>query len=213
MARVPNSFAAKTASSNDASAANMTMAREEYSDIVHAHVREFFVGHWARSHAFDLGTIQDVAPGFHVIEVEPGPKHQLTSYVSVGAGFPDDTERRHLEFLTIVEDASVRHVELLAMAAHYHSTGERLDIGHTFPIGEPWIEGSRLDHMLVSLPYPFGPKLEIFDAQGHEAHILWLLPITRAEREYKALHGLEAMEARFEAAGLEYWKPRRKSVV
>jgi hypothetical protein len=191
----------------------MTMTREEYGAIVHRHVHEFFRGHEAHSCAFDQGPIQKVLPGFHVVEIGPGPKLELSTYVSVGSGFPGSPAARHLEFMTTTEDPSARHVELLAMAAHYHSTGERLDIGHTFPIGQAWIDGSSLDHMLVSLPYPFGADLEIFQAGEHEAHILWLLPITKAERDYKAKHGLEALEARFEAAGLKYWESRRKSVV
>jgi len=107
----------------------------------------------------------------------------------------------------------MRHVELLAMAAHYHRTGERLDVGHTFPIGEPWVHDSTLDHMLVSLPYPFGEDLEILASGEHEVHLLWLLPITKAERDYKILHGLDKLEARFEDAGLKYWKHMRESIV
>ena len=42
---------------------------------------------------------------------------------------------------------------------------------------------------------------------------LWLLPVTAAERDFKAANGLEALEERFDDAELEYWDTRRASVV
>lgn len=67
------------------------------------------------------------------------------------------------------------------MASHYHRTGERLGLGHTFPIGGPWVPGSPLDHFLVSLPYPFGPDLEHLPMPEQNVRLLSLLPITKAE--------------------------------
>jgi hypothetical protein len=40
-----------------------------------------------------------------------------------------------------------------------------------------------------------------------------LLPITQPERDFKPANGLEALEARFDDAALEYWDTRRASVV
>lgn len=189
------------------------MTPTEYGHRVHRHVRDFFVGHETGVHAFDRGPIQQVLPGFHVIKANPGPLLGRPSYVSVGLGFPDALYDEHFEFVTVAAEPSGRHVELLAMTAHYHLTGERLGLGHTFPIGEPWVPGSSLDHMLVSLPYPFGPKLESLIADDHEVRILWLLPISNSEREYKKREGLEALETLFESAALEYWNPNRRPVV
>jgi hypothetical protein len=39
-----------------------------------------------------------------------------------------------------------------------------------------------------------------------------LLPITGAERDFKAANGLEALESRFERARLDYWDAGRRSV-
>ena len=44
-------------------------------------------------------------------------------------------------------------------------------------------------------------------------HFRWVIPITGEERAYAAEHGLEALEQRFEEAGLEYWDPHRGSVI
>jgi hypothetical protein len=103
-------------------------------------------------------------------------------------------------------------VELLAMLTAYHAN-HQLDYAHTLPIGEPWVPGSTLDHVLISTPYPLGPDFETCAAAGAHAHFTWALPITSAERDFKAAHGLEALEQRFEEASLEYWNPRRESVV
>ncbi len=189
------------------------MTPREYSERVHEHVHTFFEGHEARSHPFDRGPIQRLVPGFHVIEVDPGPRHALTAYVSVGAGTPTGEGAGGLEFLITAEVPAKRYVELLAMATHYHLSGEQLGLGHTYPVGEPWLTDSTLDHVLVSLPYPYGPDLEVIELAGHHVHIFWLLPITKSERDYKVAHGVEALEALFDAAPLEYWDLRRKPIV
>jgi hypothetical protein len=108
----------------------------------------------------------------------------------------------------------LRHVELLTMTAFYHET-EGLGLGHTFPIGEPWLAGSMCDQFLVSLPYPFGPGLEVCESAGLRRLIrfLWLLPITQAEREYSREHGVEALERLFDDHAIEFWEPQRRSVV
>ncbi len=103
------------------------------------------------------------------------------------------------------------------MTAYYHANPDdptfRLDVGHTVPIGEPWSPGSLCDHVLVSLPYPFGPELEVCAWDGGHARLLWLLPITAAERDFEVAHGLEALEQRFDDAALAYSDTRRGSVV
>jgi hypothetical protein len=88
-----------------------------------------------------------------------------------------------------------------------------LGTGHTFPIGEPLLPGSTCEYFLVSQPYPFGPELEVCNFPSGHVHILWLLPITAAEREFKVREGLEALEQRFDECALEYWNSDRASVV
>jgi hypothetical protein len=65
----------------------------------------------------------------------------------------------------------------------------------------------------VSLPYPYGPEFEICRWDAGHARILWLLPITVGERDFRAEHGLEALEQHFDAAGLHYWDPHRPPLV
>lgn len=69
------------------------------------------------------------------------------------------------------------------------------------------------DHLLISLPYPFGPELQVCHIGERHVDILWLLPITEAERDFKAARGHEELEQRFEAAGLRYWEIDRSSAL
>jgi hypothetical protein len=187
-----------------------TMEVEKVYASLWQHLRTFFAGHPCEEHVWTLGPAIERFPRVRVAEFVPGPKTRLWVYASVGAweARPD----RMLEFLIIAPESDLRHVELLAMTAGYHRD-HKLGWAHTFPIGESWLPGSNCDSILVSLPYPFGPDLEI--CQLPEGHIqyLWLLPITGAEREFFKREGLEALEQRFDDCALEYWKPLRDSVV
>jgi hypothetical protein len=101
------------------------------------------------------------------------------------------------------------------MTSYYHAGPEhqRLDVGHTVPIGEPWLAGGTLNHLLVSLPYAYGPDLEQLRWKTGHARTLSLLPITTAERDFKATFGAEALEQRLEHAAVDFLNPSRESVV
>lgn len=181
-----------------------------YAERLGAHVHAFFDGHDAWTRDFREGPIQDVVTGFHVIQLAPGPRTSLWTYVSVGAALARGTPS--LEFMCVARQANDSFVELLAMTTYYHAT-ETLGLHHTFPLGRPWLPGSSLEHVLVSKPYPFGPELEVFGHSAEATHILWLLPITLAEREHCKARGAEALESKFDEIGLEYSDVFRPSVV
>lgn len=179
-------------------------------EILRQHLRTIFDGHASAEHRWPLGPAVNDLPRLRVVEIAPGPKASGWIYATIGAheARPD----RPIEFLIASDRSDKRHVELLTMTAWYHMK-EGLDLGHTYPIGEPWLPGSACDFMMVSLPYPFGPSLEVCRLPVGELHYYWLLPITRAEREVKIREGQQALERRFDAAGLKYWDPTRASVV
>jgi hypothetical protein len=67
--------------------------------------------------------------------------------------------------------------------------------------------------LLVSVPYPFGPALESCTWSGGHARLLWLLPITEAERDYKIEMGQDALEQRLEDSAIIPTDIARPSVV
>ena len=95
----------------------------------------------------------------------------------------------------------------------FYNRGQNFDIGHTLPVGEPWLPGSRCHHLLISRPCPFGPDLQTCHVGDRHVEFLWVLPISESERDLKVSSGLEALESRFDEVGLKYWQIDRVSVV
>ena len=58
-----------------------------------------------------------------------------------------------------------------------------------------------------------GPELELFGAGNDQARVLWLLPISDAERAYARAYGHEALETLFDERAIDYTDPLRQSVV
>ena len=65
----------------------------------------------------------------------------------------------------------------------------------------------------MSNPYLLSDELWTLPLPGRTVKFRWVIPITAKERAYASGRGLEALEQRFEEAGLEYWDPHRASVV
>lgn len=179
-------------------------------DPVRDHLLGFFAGHDWQERVWPHGPARVELPDLVVLEFGPGRRSGLWVYTSAGAWVAHPNPR--LEFVLAVPAPTPRAVELLFMTAWYHAH-HRLGTGHTLPVGEQWLPGSACDHLLVSKPYPFGPDLEICPLPGGHAQVLWLLPITLAERDYKMQYGLEGLEQRFENGRLEFWQVGRSSMV
>ncbi|HEY3445997.1 MAG TPA: suppressor of fused domain protein [Myxococcales bacterium] len=182
-------------------------------EAVERHLRTFFKGHKA---TIDTWPNQKKdRPHIDVLVFEPGPRTELWTYASLG-GSSAMRPGRAKEFFVLAPKPDPAHVELVTMTASYHADPDPsygLSYGHTVPIGEPVVPGSPCTHLLVSLPYLFGEELEVCDLDEFHVQILWLLPITPEELEYKKKHGLDALEERFEATELDYADLRRHSVV
>ena len=174
------------------------------------HLENYFVGHASAEHQWPLGPAVSDLPWLRVVEFAPGPKASGWIYATIGAY--EARPERPIEFLLATDRSAPRFIELLTMTAWYHFK-EGLDLGHTFAIGQPWLPSSACDHMLVSLPYPFGPVLEVCPLSTGDLHYYWLLPITRSESEFKIREGQQALEERFDADGIRFWDPGRASVV
>jgi suppressor of fused protein SUFU len=180
------------------------------------HLEGFFDGHPIDCVTGMAGPIGNRVPGFRVFRIAPGPRFDCWTYVTSGCWAAAQRDGHGLEF-ALMAPSDIHdevHLESLTMNAYYHAgpDHQRLDHGHTVPIGRPWSPGSLCDHLLVSLPYPFGPDFEICEWEGGHARLLWLLPITEAERDFKARAGLEALEDRFEQTPLDFLNPGRASL-
>ena len=160
------------------------------------------------------GQIHDLVPGLHILSLSPSEGGQLYATAGLWDAVQKDGHGLELVLHAPAADDEV-HVETLTMVAFYHATGGDYPLGHghTVPIGRPWVPGSKCDHLLVSLPYPWGPELETCTVPGGHIQVLWLLPITAAEKTFRHTHDLEALEQRFETAGIIPTDPHRQSVV
>jgi hypothetical protein len=175
------------------------------------HVRRCFAGHDIEALTWDNRRARRRLPHFRALRIAPLSPRGIWTYVSTG-GWATTDGHPGLEFILRTPAATPEAVKFLAQVVWFHAK-EGLGEGHTLPNGGPWLPGSKCDHILVSLPYPFGPDLQRCHVGDKHIEFLWLLPITRQERDYKATHGLDALESRFEEADLRYWQIDRPSVV
>lgn len=184
------------------------------AEAVESHVRAFFEGHAVEAVDCALGPGRRVAvPGPRVLVVGPGPRGDGWAYVTAGCWAATEKDGHGLEFVMTAHVRDQRFVELMAMIASYHCGGHRLDLEHSLSIGEPWVPGSTCEHLLISLPYLHGPDLEHCPVPGGHARILWTLPVTAAEIEFRRRHGHEALERLFDEAEIVPTDPFRASVV
>jgi hypothetical protein len=161
--------------------------------------------HWAK------GPIWELPPGFHILAFSPTSRRRMWTYATCGMAAQPDAPAIELHLFSLSETEA--HVELLTATAHYHFTGDYLDLGHTVNFGRAWLPGSKCDHGLISLPYLDGPKLEWLNAGIRKIRFLWLVPITAQEVEFKNAHGLEKLESRLESSRFNSLDPLRPSVV
>ncbi|MFD8685923.1 suppressor of fused domain protein [Streptomyces sp. NPDC059651] len=183
-------------------------------ETVESHVRAFFHGHSVEAVVCDLGPERrEVVPDLRVLVVGPGPGSAGWAYVTAGCWGARESDGQGLEFVMTTHVRDQRFVDLMAMIAYYHCGGHRLDLEHSMPIGEPWVPGSTCDHLLISLPYLHGPDLEHCPLPAGHARILWTLPVTAAEIEFRRREGHEALEQLFDEAEIIPTDPFRASVV
>lgn len=157
---------------------------------------------------FNQGPVHQLPAGFVVAEFPPRAERRMWTYAT--CGMSDSTNPAPIELHLFSSLQSELHVELLTAIAHYHHTQTPLGLGDTVNCGRPWLPGSTCTHGLISLPYLDGPPLE--KPPGSAVRCLWLLPITRAEVEFKKAYGIEALEARLEDGQVDYLAVARPSV-
>jgi hypothetical protein len=185
-------------------------------DDVAAGIRRHISAFWPESpqeeFTWTLGPMAARMPRFRVRRVAPTGPEEPWVYLTVGAW--EATEDDRAEFLILSPTETPRHVETLAMITYFHADPRyRLPIGRQVDIGRPWLEDSTAGHLLVTLPYPYGPSLEHCEVAGRHVQFRWLVPVTAAEARYAGEHGLESFEQLLEASGADVIDPKRPSIV
>lgn len=107
------------------------------------------------------GPLEDISNRFRVISM-PIYNNSLWIHVTAGAWiFNREIER--VEFFIISKSNDLIFAEHLNMAAFFSATKSCIKLGNVIDLGRPLIEGSNLDHFLVSLPYTIGKSSNLWN--------------------------------------------------
>jgi Suppressor of fused protein (SUFU) len=172
-----------------------------------AHVASFWPDRHLESSTWGKGPIEERVPGFHVLRVDPAQALDAWVYLSIGASTSPETSGLEYFIMSPAKDDLI--VEILAMVSHFQSfAAHPLAIGSIIDIGRPWLPGSQFDHLVVTLPYPFGPTLEV--AEG--ARFVWLVPISAGEATFIRENGFDTFEDKLESSGVDVIDPKRPAI-
>jgi hypothetical protein len=186
---------------------------EEAFEGERSHLDGFWPDRVHEEFVWTLGPIGRSLPRFRVRRIAPAKRRDPWVYVTVGAWEATADDAHGTEFFLLSPSEDARHVELLSMVANFHADARyRLTVGSTMNIGRPWMDGSVADHLLVSLPYPYGPALELCQLRERHVRFLWLVPITAAEANLVRGQGLEALERLLEQSKVDVISPKRRSL-
>jgi hypothetical protein len=114
---------------------------------------------------------------------------------------PDDVADcyRRAELILYVRQPTEAHISLLRFLAHFpHDQRTWIGHGHTIPNGQPPVplfEGSKLDTMLLcnSILSPDNSLPRLLTLDDCPVQLLWLIPITTAECNFKLRYGIDRL--------------------
>ncbi|MGG7666644.1 suppressor of fused domain protein [Dyadobacter sp. BHUBP1] len=182
-----------------------------YKDELSIHYKTVFQGtstdrHWLKGPFHELGS------EFSILEFSPDASRDMCVYATAGLG-PLSRDGTRIELHIYSQKFDPALVELLTITAHYHATGEALDLGDSVNFGKPWQDKSLCTFGYISLPHLYGPDLEDFTFGNKLSKCYWLVPITAEEVSYKREFGIDALEEKFEESNFNYLNPYRRSVL
>ena len=152
-------------------------------------------------------------PELRICAIQPDVENPLSPWVYTTLGLwqgAADSGTGH-EYMIISPVADARHIDSLATLA-MAELDRKLQPGDTVALGSGWRAGSNCDHLLITVPYPYGPMMEECASHPVRIRLLWAMPITGSEAAFVAKHGLEALEDRFEAQNVDFTQIVRASV-
>jgi hypothetical protein len=194
---------------------NQASAKIAYvRSLVYEHLQSFWPESTIAAEQWEEGPIQDHVPGLQILRIKSRTPGRPVIYATNGCFILEPNQHIRHEFFLISPEEERRNVETLTMLADFHADEQyRVDVGSVVNIGDPWLPGSLCDHLLLSVPYPYGPRLEWLKFPDTCVRFLWALPITAREAAFAKLNGYEALEQKFEVARVDYMTPSRASIV
>ena len=189
------------------------MSRDDINRALEEHVRRNFPEREIDACEWRDPPARDASQEFRALKIAPpGDVTGLWNYASVSGCVPGQDQIGTLQFIITTRFDTPRAVDLLARTANYNRNG-RLGMWDTVPVGEPWLPGSSCDHLLLHPPGQFDPNFKICHVGDRLIEYAWLLPITTAERDFRAANGPGALRDKFEEVPPPYWDARRPSSV
>lgn len=186
------------------------MTRNKLDCNIREHFSRFFPKRQIDGFLWNQPPLKDICKDFEIVRVSPDKIADGWLFVTNGASIIKKEHGEKYEFLIISPKDEPIHIETLSMfVSFYANPNYEVLPGKIIDIGRPWMLGSNLDHLLVSLPYPYGPTLE----HCGEVRILWLQPISQSEKIFADRFGLDALEQKFEDEKVNYMAANRESVV
>ena len=178
------------------------------------HVDKFWNRHEKILHKVEGAAVYAKSPNFRVIEIQPDEVNPIEPWAYLSFGAAEMGKGPLTEFMLLSPFQEERHLATIAQVSLVHSMlPAGLSPGSTVSLGRGWREGSKLEHLLVTVPYPYGPSVENCETKAGDVKLYWLMPITSKEAAFVAKEGLEALELKFEAARADFTKVNRPSVV
>lgn len=150
--------------------------------------------------------------GVHVYRWAVPDDPDVEMLATVGAS--SSSERRGIELALYSRADDVPPLaELLADLSAYPSReGTFLHWFHALPLGRPIVPNSGLTALYLAFPPVLGADFATLRLPGARVDIVWVIPITAAERDVFASRGADALEEALEEAAVDLADLRRASV-
>src|SRR5437016_5909468 len=148
----------ETGRSGSEKGSSTTMTHNDIEeDCVRSAIKRHVTSFWPNSaldeESWALGPIQETVPGSRVLRLISGTVRKPVVYVTSGCFAVESGMHIRHEFVITSPCEEHRHVETLSMLVNFHADKRfQLDIGSVVNIGDSWMPGSNLDHLLISLP-------------------------------------------------------------